>query len=163
MKLFLVRHADAIDYETESVQTDEHRYVTPGGRQTARKVFKKLREEFGNLDVIFTSPLTRAVQTAEILASGIKFTNDIEIAKELIVSATSSKILQLLKRNSTLHTIAFVGHEPTMSILITSISDNKQFNIPFAKAGVCLIDFDLNKEEGKFRWYFDPANFSFIK
>jgi phosphohistidine phosphatase len=68
MKLFLVRHTEAIDYETESVRTDDIRFITPKGRKISTTVFKALKDDFADLDKIFTSPLVRAVQTAEILA-----------------------------------------------------------------------------------------------
>ena len=163
MKLFLIRHGEAIDYETESVKTDGLRFMTPKGRKISRDVFKKIKEEMRGLDIIFTSPLIRAVQTAEILANVIRFENDVEIAGELVASSTSAKVLELIKRNSKNESIALIGHEPMLGELVTFLSDRKNLNFSFKKSGVCLIDFDCKKETGNFIWYFDPKNHEYIK
>ena len=163
MKLFLIRHTEAIDYETESVRNDENRYITPKGRKISTTVFKALKEELAELDKIFTSPLIRAVQTAEVLAVILKYKNDVEIANELLLPTPSSKVSQLLKRNSIFKSIALVGHEPMMSSLVSAFSERKTYEVPFKKSGVCYIDFDVDKETGKFVWYFDPKTMTFIK
>ena len=163
MKLYLVRHTEAIDYETESVRNDEYRFITPKGRKAAITVFKTLKEEMISLEKIFTSPLTRAVQTAEILAMTVKFKNDVEIANELAMAASKDKILQLLKRNSIFKSIALVGHEPMMSSLVNALSDKKNTDFMFKKAGVCYIDFDVEKGEGKFEWYINPKTLEYQK
>lgn len=163
MKLFLVRHTEAIDYETESVRNDENRYITPKGRKISMTVFKALKEELAELDKVFTSPLIRAVQTAEILAVVLKYKNDIEVANELIVPTPATKVLQLLKRNSIFKSIALVGHEPMMSSLVQSLSDRNNYDVPFKKSGVCYIDFDVEKETGKFIWYYNPRTSQYIK
>jgi phosphohistidine phosphatase len=163
MKLFLIRHTEAIDYETESVRNDENRYITPKGRKISTTVFKALKEELAELDKVFTSPLVRSVQTAEILAVILKYKNDVEIANELTLPTPLSKVLQLLKRNSIFKSIALVGHEPMMSELVSSFSDRKTYTVPFKKSGVCYIDFNVDKETGKFEWYFDPKTMGFIK
>jgi phosphohistidine phosphatase SixA len=50
-----------------------------------------------------------------------------------------------------------------MSSLVQSLSDRKNFDVPFKKSGVCYIDFDVDKETGKFEWYFNPKNSEYIK
>jgi phosphohistidine phosphatase len=163
MKIFLVRHGEAIDYETESVKNDVNRFITPKGRKVSRNVFKKLRSEFYGLEVIFTSPLTRALQTAEILANSVKFENDVEIANELITPGSVENVTQLIKRNSLYGSLALVGHEPMMGMLVQALSDGKENLFLFKKSGVCCIDFDTKKQTGKFLWYYDPKLQDFIK
>ncbi|HEY5534338.1 MAG TPA: phosphohistidine phosphatase SixA [Ignavibacteria bacterium] len=163
MKIFLVRHGEAIDYETESVKNDANRFITPKGRKVSRNVFKKLRSEFSGLEVIFTSPLTRALQTAEILANSVKFENDVEIANELITPGSVENVTQLIKRNSRYGSLAIVGHEPMMSMLVQALSDRKENLFSFKKSGVCCIDLDTKEQTGKFLWYYDPKLQDFIK
>ncbi|MCX6160023.1 MAG: phosphohistidine phosphatase SixA [Ignavibacteriae bacterium] len=163
MKLFLIRHTEAIDYETESVRNDEYRYVTPKGRKIAQTVFRSLKEELADLDKIFTSPFIRCVQTSEILAVSMKYKHDVEIANELVMSSTAAKVVHLLKRNTVFSSIALVGHEPMMSALIEELSDRKPAGFMFKKAGVCFIDYNAAAKEGKFMWYFCPKTSAFIK
>lgn len=163
MKLYLIRHTEAIDYETESVRSDEYRFITPKGRRIAINVFKMLKDEMIDLEKIFTSPLIRSVQTAELLAVTVKYKNDVEIANELTLSSSPEKILQLLKRNSIFKSIALVGHEPMMSTIVRTLSDRTDPEFSFKKAGVCFINMDLDKGKGKFEWYLNPKTSEFIK
>lgn len=163
MKLFLIRHAEAIDYETESVRSDDLRFITPKGRKTSSTVFKSLKDYFLDLDKVFTSPLIRSVQTAEVLAATLKYKHDVEVANELLLNGTASKIQQLLKRNTVFNSIALVGHEPLMSLLVESLSDRKELNFQFRKSGVCFIDYDADKGTGKFEWYYNYKNSEFVK
>ena len=163
MKLFLIRHAEAIDYETESVRNDDLRYITPKGRKTSLAVFRVLKDYFIELDKVFTSPLTRAVQTAEVLAVSLKYKHDVEIANELLLNSPVSKVAQLLKRNTVFNTIALVGHDPMMSELVKTLSDKNELNFEFRKSGVCFIDYNPDKGEGKFEWFYNPKTSSYVK
>lgn len=161
MKIFLIRHGEAIDHETNSVKSDEYRFLTVKGRMTTRKVAKNLKEELSLADKIFTSPLTRAVQTAEIIATTIKFKNDVEIANELKIGSSMSKIIELITEHSTMNAIVLVGHEPMMGMLVHTLSDKKDF-YNFKKSGVCLIDFDVKKEHGTYKWFLNPKTLEHI-
>jgi len=163
MKLFLIRHAEAIDYETESVRNDELRFITPKGRKISSTAFRVLKDYLVDLDKVFTSPLIRAVQTAEVLAGTLKFKHDIEIANELLLSSNVSRVAQLLKRNTIFSSIALVGHDPLMSMLVEGLSDKKDLNFQFKKSAVAYIEYDADKAEGKFQWYFNPKTSEYIK
>ncbi|MDQ3020219.1 MAG: histidine phosphatase family protein [Bacteroidota bacterium] len=162
MKIYLIRHAEAIDYETNTVKDDEYRFITPNGRLITRKIGKVLMEELKDLDKIFTSPLIRAVQTAEIIATRLKFKNDVELANELKNESTTSSLQQLINNNSNFSSIALVGHEPKISTLVKIFSDKKDLS-EFRKSSVCLIDFDIAEQAGKFIWYFDSKQMEFMK
>ncbi|MBS1514849.1 MAG: phosphohistidine phosphatase SixA [Bacteroidetes bacterium] len=161
MKIYLIRHGEAIDHETNSVKSDEYRFLTVKGRMTTRKVAKNLKEELSLADKIFTSPLTRAVQTAEIIATTIKYKNDVEIANELKIGSSMSKIIELITEHSTMNAIVLVGHEPMMGMLVHTLSDKKDF-YNFKKSGVCLIDFDVKKEHGTYKWFLNPKTLEHI-
>jgi len=163
MKIFLVRHADAIEFQTKTVHNDEYRFITPTGRKTTIKVCKELKEYLKDADKIFTSPLVRAVQTAEIFAVKLKFKKDVELVNELRNESPFSALQNMLKENPNLKSVILVGHEPKMSILVKSLSDKKNLNFEFNKSGVCLIDYNEANESGKFEWYFYPKTMEFIK
>jgi len=155
MNIFLIRHAEAIDYQTETVRSDEYRFLTPKGRLTSLKVSKQLKNEFIGLEKIFTSPLIRAVQTAEILASVIKFDKDVEAVKELAFGVSASRMISLIERNAGYNAIALVGHEPMMSMLFDSLTSSP-FPDKFRKSGVCLVNYNVKNKSGKPVWYFNP-------
>jgi phosphohistidine phosphatase len=155
MKIYLIRHGEAIDHETTSVKSDEYRFLTIKGRMTTRKVAKNLKEELEAADKIFTSPLTRAVQTSEVIATSVKYKNDVEIANELRIGSSISQVIELIRLNSDLNSIVLVGHEPMMGMLVGALSNKKDF-YNFKKSGVCLIDFDVKKEHGTYKWFLNP-------
>jgi len=158
MKLFLIRHTEAIDYETESVRTDESRFITPNGRRISLSVFKTLRDDLSDLEKIFTSPLIRAVQTAEILASSLKYKNDVEIANELSPNSDHDKLIKLIRRNAIFKSIALVGHEPMLGKLALEITKIETLPFEFKKNGVCYIDYNTETGQGQLKWYFDPKS-----
>jgi len=162
MEVYLIRHAESIDYETDTVKSDEYRYITPNGRAVTRKVARVLRDKIKILDKVFTSPLIRAVQTAELFAAVIKFKDDIEVVNELRNETTSESVQELIRKNSGLKGIALVGHEPKMGDLVRLLSDKKTFG-DFSKSGVCLVEIKKGEDRGKLKWYFDSKKMKFIR
>lgn len=163
MKLFLIRHTEAIDYETESVRNDELRFITPKGRKVSQTVFRALKEDLLDLDKIYTSPIIRSVQTAEVLAVMLKYRHDVEVTNDLLVSSTPAQVVQLLKRNTVFASIALVGHEPMLGQVVETITGRQPLNFQFKKSGVCYIDFNPDKGDGKFVWYYDPKTSQYVK
>lgn len=163
MKVFIIRHAEAIDYETDFVNNDYNRFITPKGRKKSREVFKQIKNELTEIERIFTSPLIRAVQTAEILADIIRFEFDVEVVGELMFDSTPQRILKLLSKNISLKQVALVGHEPTLSLFANFICDFGKRYISFKKSSVCCINLpETDNIKGKFLWYFDSKKMEFI-
>lgn len=156
MKILLIRHAEAIDYETQTVRNDEWRFITPKGRKTSLSVFKKLKDEFFSLEKIYASPHIRSIQTAEILATYLKFKFDVEVVNELSPESPVEKVVEMIKRNSIFQTIALVGHDPMMTNLIGVLTGGKTTNIEMKKSGVACIEYDVNLQKGEFQWYLNP-------
>ena len=164
MKTFLIRHAEAIDYTTDFVKDDSNRFVTPKGRNKSREVFKLIKSEIIKIEKIFTSPLIRAVQTAEILANVIKFEFDIEVVGELMFETTPKRIFELLLKNKEFEQIALVGHEPILSQFANNVCEFGNRNINFRKSSICCIDLSVtDMNQGEFLWYFDSKKMEFVK
>ena len=64
-RIFVARHGEAA-YETELV-TDDGGSLTRGGREQARRLAERLRD--ARISRVWTSSMSRAVQTAEIVAA----------------------------------------------------------------------------------------------
>ncbi len=156
MKLFLIRHTTPLEKETKTVRSDDLRFITGDGRVLARRVFGSLKKRLTDIEQIFTSPLIRAVQTAEILASTIEFKGEVELVNELKNESSVSSVISLLEMHSSLNEIALVGHEPKMSILLSTLCGSTSGIGGFAKCGIALLDYDPKFHAGKFIGYFDP-------
>ena len=116
MKIHLIRHAEAIPHAAELPEA--LRYLTSRGRTRFRRVATALKKQGANLDLIVTSPLIRAVQTAEILAETVRFAGDLLVMPRLSPGFSISDLHDILSRFPHCSEIALVGHEPDMGKLV---------------------------------------------
>jgi phosphohistidine phosphatase len=112
MIIHLVRHAEAVERSKEI--PEEHRYLTRRGRKSFRKVASSIKKLGINPDLILTSPLIRAVQTAEILAQRLKHKRDLLVSPLLAPGFGPETLEELLKQYPLAQEIALVGHEPDL-------------------------------------------------
>jgi phosphohistidine phosphatase SixA len=81
VQVFLVRHAEAVP-ETLQLR-DPHRHLTAHGRAQARALGDRLRWHDCAPTKIWSSPLVRAVQTAELVAIGLGIEAAVEVVPDL--------------------------------------------------------------------------------
>jgi phosphohistidine phosphatase len=115
VRLTLIRHAKAAE-RAEAYPDDSLRPLIPEGEQQAKRLsrlFKLLGCEF---DLIFSSPYTRAAQTAEPLASCLKRSRHIQYLDSLTGADFERLFLDLHDRlTPDDQAVALVGHEPFLS------------------------------------------------
>ena len=135
MKIYLVRHGDAVP--EEDAGSDRDRWLSARGREAARVLARLLRETNVEPDAILCSPLPRAVQTAELLASGLDFLGTITSLRCLEPAAqphvAASEVLQAGT------SVMVVGHEPSISALGAHLLGRPAFP-PFRTAQCCAIE-----------------------
>ena len=119
MKLYLVRHAEAI--ERSATTPDASRCLTTKGRLSFRKIARRARKAGASPAVIFTSPLLRAVQTAEILAERLKHKGEVVVARELSPGFDPGALRALLAGAGNPVEAAFVGHEPDLGAIAAAL------------------------------------------
>jgi phosphohistidine phosphatase len=118
MKLYVMRHGTAEDH-AESGQ-DFDRALTAQGREQVRHVGKALVDAGEEPLMIFTSPLVRAVQTAEIVAIVTRLSDragTVETRRELAAGNDPWELVRDLVRSSCKRAM-LVGHEPDVSDLV---------------------------------------------
>ena len=154
MKLYLVRHAEAI--ERSATMPDAARYLTPKGRVAFRKIARRVREAGIAPDVIFTSPLLRSVQTAEILAERLKHEGPVVVAKELSPGFDDRALRSLLADAGNPAEAAFVGHEPDLGDLATTLL-SLQGDLQLRKGAVLALEVEgsAQRGSGKLLWLED--------
>lgn len=113
MRIYLVRHGDAVP--EEDAGSDRDRWLSPKGRESGRVLGRLLRDQAIAPDAILSSPLPRAVQTAELLAASLDFFGVVTSLRCLEPAAqprvASSAIL------SAGGSVIVVSHEPAISAL----------------------------------------------
>jgi len=156
MEVLLVRHGEAVDMR--SAPTDHDRWLTDAGRRTVTKVGKMLTRSNLRYSCIYTSPLVRAVQTAEILASTQpSFHGSLEVHPALASEVGSTaEALEPLEHADDEDRIVMVTHMPKIGILAAHLGQLARFP-SFDTAAVCLVR--IEEGRGSFQWMLDPETF----
>jgi len=151
MKLLLVRHAIALDRDTPGI-SDHLRPLTEEGIAK----FKKTARALSTLvvaDLVLTSPVLRAKQTAEILARHWPGVATHE--NEALGNGSRERFEDSLTGAADNVAIAAVGHEPFMSDWTSEWLDASSSSaFEFKKGGAALIEFDGHPSEGAGRLVF---------
>jgi len=161
MKLVIVRHAVAKDKVVfaETGRPDSERPLTRRGQEKMKKAAYGLKKQIGDLERLATSPFLRATQTADILRKAYPLIKPIEL-KELTPSSSPGALLPWLKKQKKESTVAIVGHEPSLGVLIGWLltGQEKSF-VDLKKGGVCLLEFSGGVVPGKavMRWLLKPS------
>lgn len=135
MELYLIRHG--IAEEAAPNQQDEERQLTQEGRRKTRKVAKQLYKLGLRFDLILTSPLIRARQTAELLEK-VGLSTEIEELAALSPEGEIQNWLSWLEtpQHSDLARLALVGHQPNLGDWAETLVWGKPNNgIVLKKAG----------------------------
>ncbi len=122
MDVFLIRHAAAID-ETLELR-DPMRHLTADGRRQATSLGDRLRWHDCNPTHVWTSPLVRAVQTAELVMSILKVDITIDVLPALSPGESERAVTAAISKLSADAAVMLVGHEPGLSAIGTLLIDD---------------------------------------
>lgn len=126
MDLYLLRHADANTVAT----TDDARPLSEKGISQAKKVGRFCKDHNVKPEIILTSPVLRAAETAEIVAEIIK--GELMVEPWLACGMQPETALEELRGYERFESVMIVGHQPDFSLLaahILGLQDNEQISI----------------------------------
>ena len=142
--MFLVRHAEAVD-ETLDLR-DPARHLTEHGRVQAKNLGDRLRWHDCEPTHIWTSPLVRAVQTAELLAAGLQSTVAVTAVPSLAPGEPERAVVTAAQALAANACVVLVGHEPGLSGIGTLLVGADFTALGKAEAARIV--------DGKLRWRF---------
>jgi phosphohistidine phosphatase len=148
MQLYFLRHGEA-DWPGWT-KPDDERPLTDFGKKEVRQMAKFLSRLKVKADLIVTSPLPRALQTAEVAAEELK--TKLRQDEALEPGFGISELRNVVKRHGS-KVLMLVGHEPDFSSVISVLTGAF---LKLSKAGVVLVDIDLETEKGRLLWLFPP-------
>jgi len=141
MELVFLRHGLAVDRE-EWKGEDESRPLTAEGVERTKEVVRGLRALKVRPNVILSSPLLRARETAEIAKKGLSSDAKVELVDELTPSAAPDRVIARLADLAGKPVVLCVGHEPHLSTTISAMVSGKiAASFELKKAGACCIRF----------------------
>lgn len=157
MILYIMRHAEAV--EGSATLQDEWRYLTESGRSVTGKVSASIARIGRKPRLTITSPLTRAVQTAEIAAEKACRRNVVVASELLLPGADVNELVTHLKACKDSKRVLLVGHEPQLGSLVAALLGRKDGAVFLKKGGCVALDLDPDKSDNPagFLWYLAPG------
>jgi len=138
LRIFLVRHADA-DAEIPEGLGDEARTLNAKSRIAIHTHFLALAERIQGVNLILTSPLVRAVQTAQILSFAIKHEGSLKAHRSLLPDMPVGTIDPVLTSH-TGENLVLVGHQPSMGAMASHLLGMQSFPKPVSPGTVIAIE-----------------------
>ena len=159
MNLILIRHGIAED--AAPGQADAERHLTQQGRHRLRDALPGLRRLLAGQStlVIWTSPKSRAAETAEILARGLS-NRPVQVVPSLVSGDLTAFLATLAELPEKTSLIA-VGHEPTLSLWSQDLCGTW---LPFRKGAAAAIDISsFQPLNGQLLWFMQPRSLRQLK
>lgn len=140
MNVGFFRHGPAVERGTEGV-SEADRPLTPEGRKKTLQAAKGLRELDLEFDRIYTSPLPRATQTAEIVAEVLQL-QEPQVLDGLSPGGSPRRLLGGLRELDS-ESPLLVGHEPLLSsAVLLAVCGGAAGAIHLKKSGLAVVEMD---------------------
>lgn len=142
LTLYIVRHAYAEEGDRHTKDFDRH--LNGKGMGQAMKAGRKLKERGVKPDLMVSSPASRALTTAELIAERIGYDRDEIIQEEEMYNASFRTLLLLVQKlPDDKHEVMITGHNPGFSYMAEHLSHKETNGLP--KAGMVKITFDTDR------------------
>lgn len=149
-RLYFVRHGLA-DRDAFAGGDDRQRPLTDQGQEQLRRQAEVMAGLDLGVELILSSPLVRAEQTAAILAEALAPAGGLVLDPQLGLSFAVGSLARMLQEHAGARRLLLVGHEPSFSEVIGDITGGSE--ITCRKAS--LIRVDLRSERpvsGSLEW-----------
>lgn len=152
MDLFLIRHAHAVDGHG---LRDDDRPLSKDGRKQALDVGGALARQKVRFSRIVTSPLVRAVETAELVAVTLGYDGELEVHDAMRPDGSWKHLLrEVLEAHDGAAPLALVGHEPTIGHFLSKLLHQK--GLSMSKGAVVRLDWTDAERPANIVWTLSP-------
>jgi phosphohistidine phosphatase len=156
MEVYILRHGIA---ESRGGMEDAERALVPEGKKKLRAVLRIAAEAGVAPEVILTSPLRRAVETAELAAEVLGYRGEILRTDALLPERSPLDVWEEIREHEDKGQVLVSGHEPQLSHLGAVLLGAPSVQIDLKKGSLLRIDVDApsRQPQGVLRWYLTPA------
>ena len=152
MELYFLRHGIAAD-EGPADSGDAGRPLTEQGIKKMKEAARGLRRLDVRPEIVLSSPLVRARQTAEIVRKS--FGVESRLVDALAPGFDMARLCDLLGEYRSAESLMLVGHEPDFSMLIGELTGGSRVRLK--KGGLARVDLDTIEEDaGTLIWLLPP-------
>jgi phosphohistidine phosphatase len=158
MNILLIRHADAVPREGNTLP-DEERPLTEEGKTQCRTLAEALKRRGVDLGKVVTSPLLRARQTAEgLLEHWSEPKPELLICNALAPEGKDKKRTRFIRGLDT-DRVTLIGHSPDLNEFAAWLIGSRKSQVQLAKAGAALIECEAGpyKGGGILAWLVTPV------
>jgi phosphohistidine phosphatase len=144
MLVYFLRHANA---GQKKLKNDDKRPLDKEGIEQSGNIGRLLSALDVRVDLIISSPLKRALQTASLVGNELGYEEKIQIEPALRPSASFDSFRELLRHCGKLEAIIIVGHDPNFSrflSLLISNGSNDQI-VDMKKGSVARVDYSSKR------------------
>lgn len=141
-QLLIIRHAiaESPEHAAAAGRSEFERCLTRQGRSRMHEAAKGLRRVVDGIDVLASSPLVRARETAAIV--GEAFAVEVEIIPALAPGGDRTALLHWFRVHDRRASCAIVGHEPDLGNLASwLLTGGNELRLSVKKGAALLIDF----------------------
>jgi len=158
MNLYLMRHANA-GVPRDNPVLDDKRGIIKEGKQQCLMMGRMLAAAGVQIDVIVSSPLKRAKQTAQFVATEVGCEAPVLVSKALSPDGEWAAFQELISQYSDREGVLLVGHNPNMSqflgrLLTGNGPGSGASSVRMRKAGVARVD--IGRRPAQLQWLLDP-------
>jgi phosphohistidine phosphatase len=157
--LYVMRHGLAVARGSVRFSDDAQRPLVPEGKEKMREIAEGLKRMGFEVDWIVTSPLVRAVETAEIIAESLASSAPVDVCEAMRPGGSPEEVIAFLAKRPSHARVLVVGHEPDLSELAARlIGAGSHANLALKKGGCCMISFDEfpPRSPGQLEWWLTP-------
>lgn len=153
MQVYLLRHGIAED--ERAGLSDAERALTLDGRRKLRQILQVAGRADTNPTLILSSPLKRAVQTAEIAKEILACKSEIVCTKALLPASTAEQVWGEIRDNKNEPSLVLVGHNPLFANLPGYLLGQPELQVDFKKGAILRLDVEgfSSYPKGILRWY----------
>lgn len=156
---YIMRHGIAVTRGSAGFSDDFKRPLTPEGKQKMRQITAGLKRAGFDVDWVVTSPLVRAVETAELVTEALGSGVPMDFCDALRPGGSAEALITFLAKHPNRKRVLVVGHEPDLGEMAARlVGAGRHANFAFKKGGCCLITFETfpPKSPGRLVWWLTP-------
>lgn len=160
MELYLMRHGTAFSREINAEMP-----LSAVGQDQVVQIAKAMATMGHSFNAILSSPLTRALQTAKIMAEATRFpVENIEIHDSLLPGSQVETALAAIGKDYVDHSILVCGHMPLIErIAAHKMGASEALSLDFEPGSIMRLDFFSEGRRGfKMRWFLHPLHFQLL-